>query len=819
MDRTPIQVVDEAEIRRFVRLARPDGGDLTVLRISDQGGSPAAQTFTVPAATDALIGHVRQHNASHQNIYWLPNETRLADRKPGKRDITAARFAWADCDPDINAFGSYEAARQHLTGVHATQLAPIASFVIDSGNGLQAFFRLAQPIDMASGRAEYEHVNEALGRAFDGPGTFNCDRIMRVPGTWNWPTRTKLKKGYPDQPGFSRILSEADNTCTLDALRELAQSRGAVPVEPTPEASPTAGHPGTNSETGEVDAARRFADLLKADAKLRARWEGDASGLRDKSGSAMDLSLYAMLVTRRFPHDDAVAIMTPWPHGSVASRQQGERYWDRLRDNTVASPAELAPEDRAVHELNARHAYVLLGSSGAVLWEHEAHADFLKLDAFKQYYANQLVEVESTDRRGRTTTKWLPAADIWMRHRERRTYDGVEFAPRGARRSYYNLWRGFAVEPLEGAGVFRSGLRCRRLLSHVKYNVCQGDRDRFRYFLKWCADMIQRPDDKPGVAVSVSGEKGVGKSKVIEALAGLLGRHALSVSQPEHLLGRFNAHQAHALLLAAEESFWAGDKKAEGVLKHMITSPTVMTERKGVDVIETQSLTRFMFIGNANWLFPASADERRLFALTCGSRRKGNFAYFRAIDDQLYGAGKRRHVAGQASPGLRALLTFLLSVDLAGFEIRDIPETEALRDQRAATLEPHDQFLLDCLNNQEIAGIPWGDSELRISKQAFYQSFTDAAHARGRAFLVSQSAFAKRVHDVFRWRDGRIRSEPRHWCVAPWTKTREAFESKMKVNVDETESLLPDPRAWLLSQQELSNSLDFADLDSVADLL
>ena len=27
-----------------------------------------------------------------------------------------------------------------------------------------------------------------LGEAFDGPGTYNCDRIMRVPGTWNWPT-------------------------------------------------------------------------------------------------------------------------------------------------------------------------------------------------------------------------------------------------------------------------------------------------------------------------------------------------------------------------------------------------------------------------------------------------------------------------------------------------------------------------------------------------------------------------------------------------------------------------------------------------------
>ncbi len=717
--------------------------------------------------------------------------------------MTVARFAWADCDPDIRRFGSYDAARAHLTGTHAARLEPVASFVIDSGNGLQAFFRLVQPVELPAGLDTYERINQAIGEAFSGPGTFNVDRIMRVPGTWNWPTATKRKKGYPEAPNMARIVSVSDCAFTLEQLGGLV---GANEQE-TPRAD-------VAIATGEVDAVRRLTDLLKTDAKLRARWSGGTAGLTDTSGSAMDLSLYAMLIARRFDHDDIVTLMMDWQHGSVTGRAQGTRYWDRLRGNTEAQPAQVTAADDAVHEMNQRHAYVLLGGSGAVLNEQESGAEFIKLDAFRAYYANQLVPVESVDKQGREATKWVPVADVWLRHRERRTFDGIEFAPGGARRGWYNLWRGFAVEQIPNMGVFRSGLRCRRFLSHVKFNVCRGNREQFRYFMQWCADMVQRPDEKPGVAVAISGEKGTGKTKVVEVLAALLGRHALSVSQPEHLLGRFNAHQAQALLVAAEESFWAGDKKAEGALKHLITSPSVVIERKGADAVEMRSLTRFVFVGNAEWIFPATADERRLFAMTCGNRRQRDYAYFRAIDDQLYGTGLRRHERGSAATGLRALLTFLAALDLTHFEIREIPETVGLREQRAATLEPHEQFFWDCLTNQEIGGAPWSDETMRFSKQALYRAFADSV--QGRRFIVNQAVFGRWIKRVLGWKDVRIDSNPREWIVAGWSAARAAFVAGTKVEVE----LSDDEPAQVMpaSVQEIANARHFACSDEGSDL-
>src|SRR5262249_10305538 len=159
--------------------------------ISDQGGQPHARTFILPDQTTDLIEWARLHNAGRKNIYWLPNET-TREGKPSKQEMTVARFAWADCDPDLNRFESYSTARTFLVEEHAQRIARIASFVIDSGNGLQAFFRLSHDVVLPDQIAAYEHANQTLGAALEGPGTFNCDRIMRVPGTLNWPTAAKL---------------------------------------------------------------------------------------------------------------------------------------------------------------------------------------------------------------------------------------------------------------------------------------------------------------------------------------------------------------------------------------------------------------------------------------------------------------------------------------------------------------------------------------------------------------------------------------------------------------------------------------------------
>lgn len=396
---------------------------------------------------------------------------------------------------------------------------------------------------------------------------------------------------------------------------------------------------------------------------------------------------------------------------------------------------EAEPGD-AVEELNQQHALTMVGDKVVVLRETigergDKELLYLSISAFKAWYSNQSVPVETTNGEGAKTTKYHQKADLWIKSPKRRQFEGVTFAPGGnAPASHYNLWAGYAVEPLD-CSLLWAAMKCRRLLSHMKYNLCGGNCAHFRYLLAWAADMLQSPDSKKGVALVMRGKKGTGKSTFADALKFLLGRHAIKVAHMRHLTGNFNRHLADKLLIVAEESFWAGDKGDEGPLKDMITSPTLTVEAKGIDAVEMRSLCRVMMITNNDWAVPASTDERRYFVLDVGDRRRQDFKYFAAIEDQLAGGG------------LRALLTLLLNLPLGAVNLRAVPETGALRKQRSLSLDPHDQFAYDAIADGVLLGREW-IGEIEVEKDALYDDYIESARKRGKMHLLTKAVFAKK---------------------------------------------------------------------------
>jgi hypothetical protein len=135
-----------------------------------------------------------------------------------------------------------------------------------------------------------------------------------------------------------------------------------------------------------------------------------------------------------------------------------------------------------------------------------------------------------------------------------------------------------------------------------------------------------------------------------------------------------------------DEGFWAGDKSAEGVLKALITEPTIMIERKGVDARSASNYIRFIMASNNAWVVPAGFGERRFAVLDVGKEHKEDRPYFAAIETQL------------ANGGLAALLHYLLhEVDLAalkaeGIDPTVIPQTPALLEQKLRSMKPEEQW-------------------------------------------------------------------------------------------------------------------------------
>lgn len=342
---------------------------------------------------------------------------------------------------------------------------------------------------------------------------------------------------------------------------------------------------------------------------------------------------------------------------------------------------------KKIARLNRQHAVARVNGKTVIITEHkDGRVAFSGVNDFNNYYENDRVSSEKST---------IPVSKAWLQNKQRRNYpEGIVFEPKNTDPDYYNLWRGWSIEPDKSGS-------CELFLDHVKNIICRGDDKLYRYMIGWLAHMIQRPEDKPGVAVVYRGKKGAGKDTVAEYVSGMMKHHYMMISQPEHLVGRFNAHQQSLMLLHVEEGYWAGSKQAEGPLKSVITSPTVTIEHKGVNAFSINSVLRILMSSNERWVVPASGpDERRYFVVDVDDAwaRSGRLGrdpvkrkrYFDAIRHEMTHGGRE------------ALLAYLMEYDLTDFDVRDPPDTAALDEQKLAGLKNVDLWWADQLMEGEL---------------------------------------------------------------------------------------------------------------------
>ena len=226
--------------------------------------------------------------------------------------------------------------------------------------------------------------------------------------------------------------------------------------------------------------------------------------------------------------------------------------------------------------MNRRHAIAQIGGDTVALTiRTDGGVSFGSLTDLNTLYAN--VPMPTRNGGEEPISRW------WARQPARRTYpNGVVFNPARTPPGAYNLWSGFSVKPNPKSS-------CALILAHIKDVVCEGDEAQFQMVNHWLARMIQKPGEKPGVALVLRGVKGAGKDTLGDYVGALFPKHHVTISNMEHLTGKFNAHQERALLLHVEEGFWAGNPQAVGSLNRLITAETAMIERKRYDAIEMPS--------------------------------------------------------------------------------------------------------------------------------------------------------------------------------------------------------------------------------------
>lgn len=194
--------------RQFLEQLRPDGPWVITAIVPD--GDTKTQTFR--KISDALR-FIERQNEQGKNVYYQANPTKGAvAKKAAKAEIARVEYLHVDADPDENESpGDFKARMMPLIKDFDAQ----PTFIVDSGNGLQLLWRL-EPIEIEGpGDIEAaEDCNKALAlKCGASPTTRNIDRLLRVPGTTNYPNEKKRRLGRIKCP--AKVIKYNDKAYAL----------------------------------------------------------------------------------------------------------------------------------------------------------------------------------------------------------------------------------------------------------------------------------------------------------------------------------------------------------------------------------------------------------------------------------------------------------------------------------------------------------------------------------------------------------------------------------------------------------------------------
>jgi hypothetical protein len=694
------------------------------------------------------------------------------DDERKQRNVVALRCLWLDIDcgegkPYRDVEEAITALKQLCDGAKLPK-----PMIIESGSGIHVHWPFRESLSRAKWQPYAGGLKAAcvkLGLAADPSRTADCASILRAPGTHNRKAKPKLVTldqryldlGPYDLAEFEYLFEYAPPGGGETARRAVAS--GLLPLPPRPP---------------HLDAFTPGPSFLEvfppADANAIANECAQLGHMRATSGLMPEPVWYACIGILAFCGKEGPMLAHEWSKGDPRyTEKEAQRKIEQCQRLTgatlcsrfleigddeararceacrhkraIASPISLGMRDEPagsvetartapaaatspkdfVAQLNQRHFLIRnIGGKclvGEMIPNPIGSGQILLLQSredFRAWYGNQFVTVSDSQ----DNSKRKPVGEYWLRHRDRRGYEGVDLVPGGPQEllnGYLNLWRGFGVIPKPGAWPL--------MFRHICYVLAAGDQGAAEYILRWAAWAVQHPGERAEVALALKGAKGCGKGVFVRALAQCFGEHAMQIANQEHLVGKFNGHLRSCLFLFADEAFWAGDKKGESVLKGLITEPCLVIEQKGIDAVQWPNHLKIAMAANEDWVVPASAGERRYAVFGCADTYvKGKCA---DADCQVYFAALHHELD---HGGLEAMLYDLSRWDLGDWHPRQVYETDALREQKEQSLPPLEEWFVEVLQEGVLPGMKFdGEKAFASTRELADDAKLRVPHGRG----------------------------------------------------------------------------------------
>lgn len=672
----------------FLKRYRP-GGFWAATSIDPAGGPTRTQSFKED--DDALVTWLDNEVGQKRNIYFHVNRTiRMIDKKAERTDIASVDWLHVDVDPDPGEDLRSEQKRI-LAILQKHDGLPTPTLIVYSGGGYQAFWRLKDPIEINGDMAkavDAARYNVQIQQLFGADACHNVDRIMRLPGTINFPNKKKRKRGQ--KPVRAEVISWSD------ATYDISEFTKAPLVQDATGFGDAAGAPEVNisGNVPRLDDVEQLSDAVSQRCKVVIvnGWdEEEPLSKGDQSRSAWLFYVVCELVRAEVKDDVIYAVITdPDFKISASVLDKGTpAAIEKYAIKQIRSAKEFTVEPM-LKEINDDYSLVEdVGGKSRVVKEsynpamRRSDISYLMVDGFKQVWNNRFVTVmEPKGPKAVLTPVEKGAGAWWMTHPNRRTYSRVIFAPNEIHDGCLNLWRGFACEARPG--------NCDLYLEHLRRVICREHVENYNYLIRWMAFAVQFPGEIPEVAIVLRGEQGTGKGTAVKYHGELFGCHFKHITNPKHVTGQFNGTLEDAVVVFADECFIPGSKEHESNQKTLISEKTINLEKKGIDVSEGRNCTHLWMATNEGWAAPVEHDDRRYFILDVSNEERCDTGYFGAIAEQMDNGGRE------------ALLHYLLNLDLSKFNVRKRPETEELQRQKLRSLSPAHAWWLQKLEDGKL---------------------------------------------------------------------------------------------------------------------
>jgi hypothetical protein len=701
---------------QFLKKFHPERTWLLTAIATDRKGVDS-QAFGPGQLKEAAEWVKEMNAAKKRNIYFSVGEVIAAENKKAERENIKA-VHWLHVDIDAGP-GDLLVELDRIKALVMTEQVgvPKPTAVIYSGGGFQCFWRLSESISINGEEAAYTaaaRYNKQIELIYGGDNCHNVDRIMRLPGTVNYPSAQKVAKG--------RVPIEASVLYFDKTSYPLSEFTPAADTTPASHGAFTVNISGNIPRLAGVDDLDewKIADRVKV-IIVQGRHPDELKD--DDSRSSWLFDVCCQMVRAKCPDEIIYSVITDPNFGiseSVLEAKDVDRYAKRQIER-----AKMEATSTNLRILNERHA-VITNYGGKCLVVEDLYDPVMKrhnltsqsFTDFRNRYMNQFEAVLKAN--GEPGLE--PIGSWWLRHPQRRQYNRVTFAPGMDTPDCYNLWQGWQYDAIPG-------IQHQGLLGHVLEVICDGNQEHADYLVSWMATLVQTPASPGGTCVVMRGLPGTGKSFLATHFGKLFGRHFLHISNASHLIGNFNNHLRDALLVFGDEAFYAGDKRHVSTLKTLITEELQMVEAKGRDAEVAPNFAHLMLASNSDWVVPVEAQDRRFFVVDVNDKRMRNNAHFAAIADDL------------SSGGYENLLYYLMTYDLGCFNLFDVPQTKALDAQKKHSLLPHEEWWLHVLTEASFGpDRPWGMNSTQMANPDLHVSYNE--------FVMSSTTPMQRLSPV-----------------------------------------------------------------------